>query len=193
MLDLRELDTDDMPGMSRVKGNYLAKAAAVCLESQGHAPGARLMVQGSFDNNYTLAWSEATAQDRRAFTDMNETTEHGAEGIADLLSSREIGYSVVLRSQKGTGVDYWLGDRDDLNVSEAEREQSDKLRLLLEDDSLIVRKRMEVSGIRRGDDRTIRNRVAEKLRQTHRSDQSGLEAYVVVVEFGTPVAEIAER
>ena len=179
--------------MSRVKGNYLAKAAAICLESQGHAQGAQIAVRGISSNRYALDWPEVTPQDRRSLADTEETTEHGVEGIAVLLSSREIGYTIVLRLQKGTGADYWLGDRDTLNVSDAEREQSDKLRLLIEDDDLVVRKRMEVSGICRGDDRRIRNRVAEKLRQTHQSDQSRLGAYAVVVEFSTPVSEIAER
>ena len=193
MLDLRELDTDDMPGMSRVKGNYLAKAAAVCLDHHGHLQGVRLTVQGSFDNSYALAWPEATAQDRRTFADSGEATERGAEGIAILLAIREIGYTVVLRSRKMTGFDYWLGNDDTLNVSDAEREATLEMLPYLEDVNLTVRGRMEVSGIFQDTGYRLRERVNEKLRQTSRSDTLRLPAYVVVVEFSKPVAEVVEK
>ena len=193
MLDLRELDTDDIPGMGRVKGNYLAKAAAVCLESQGHAQGARLMVRGTSDNIYTLDWSSVTAQDRRSLADTDEATERGAEGIATLLAIYEIGYTVVLRSRKTTGFDYWLGNDDTLNVSDAERDATLDMMPYLENVNLTVRARMEVSGILRDSGNRLRERVNEKLRQTNRSDSLRLPAYIVVVEFSKPMAEVVEK
>ena len=33
MLNLNDLDTDDIPGITRVKGSELAQAGAICLES----------------------------------------------------------------------------------------------------------------------------------------------------------------
>jgi hypothetical protein len=193
VLDLNELDTDDIPGVNREKGNDLAKAGAVCLESQGHIPSAILTVRGYSDNSYTLAWSPATAQDRRSWADTSEATENGAAGLAILLTIREIGYTVIMRSQIGTGFDYWLGDRDRLNVSTAQIEQTERLRILLQDDGLIIKGRMEVSGIRRGDDRTVRERATRRLRQTDPSDESELPAYVVVIEFGRPLAEVTQK
>ena len=52
--------------------------------------------------------------------------------------------------------------------------------------------RLEVSGIRKGDERTIKTRVRQKLKQVAKSDGS-LPAYIVVVEFGTPISEVAEK
>ena len=193
MLDLNELDTDDIPGVGREKGVDLSRAAAVCLESQGHTPGVEITVRGYTDAVYQLTWTPATNQDRRTYADVNKTTGDGAEAIAILLTMTVIGYRVVLTSPIGTGIDYWLGDRDRSNASDVELEQTDELSILLEDPSLVVKRRMEVSGIRRGSDRDVRRRVREKLTQTDASDDMRLPAYVVVVEFGTPLAEIVEK
>ena len=170
MLDLNELDTDNIPGISRAKGNELAEAGAVCLESQGHTRGACLTVRNGANNSYRLDWPPVTDQARRTWNDEEEATEDGAVGIAVLLASREIGYAVVLRSRKGTGFDYWLGE----NV-------------------LDFKASMEVSGIRNGNDSQVRARVQEKLRQMNRSNALGLPAYAIVVEFGRPLAEIKKQ
>ena len=193
MLDLNDLDTDDIPGVDRQKGNDLAKAAAVCLEDQGHAPGAQLTVRGIASSRYTLTWPSVTAQSRRTRADVREATEDGAAGIAVLLASREIGYTVIARSRVGTGVDYWLGNDDDSNVTTDEQAMTDEMSDFLQDDSLIVRGRMEVSGILQGGDSEIRRRMRLRLGQTNRSEETGLPAYVVVVEFSQPLAEVRKR
>ena len=173
MLDLNELDTDDIPGISRAKGNEFAEAGAVCLESQGHTPGTCLTVRNGANNGHRLDWPQVTAQARRTWNDDEEATEDGAAGIAVLLASREIGYAVVLRSRKGTGFDYWLGDDVD--------------------DVLDFRARMEVSGIRNGNDGQVKTRVKQKLRQMNRSNDQKLPAYAIVVEFGRPLAEVKKK
>lgn len=193
MLDLNQLDTDDIPGLDRQKGNNLANAAGVCLEDRNHAPGVQLNIRGIASNQSPVTWSATTAQIRRTWADMQEATEKGAEGVAVLLTIQEIGQSVLLRSMKGTAVDYWLGDRDVTNVSVVEREKTDELRLFLEDDDLVVRARMEVSGILNGNDSLVRSRRNEKLDRISRTDPSALPAYVVVVEFGRPLAEVTRK
>ena len=67
MLNLNELDTDDIPGITRVKGNDLAQAGAVCLELQGHQQGVRLIVRGHANNSYTMAWTPANNQTFRTW------------------------------------------------------------------------------------------------------------------------------
>ena len=193
MLDLRELDTDDIPGVDRPKGNDLAKAAAVCLEAQRHAPGVQLTLRGISSSGCLVTWPVVTAQSRRTWADPQEATEDGAAGIAILLAIREIGLTTVLRSRKTTGIDYWLGNDDSSNVSSTEKTVTADLQALLEDDTLIVKGRMEVSGILQGNDSEIGVRGRQKLRQTGRSASSALPAYVVVVEFGRPTAEVTRR
>ena len=193
MLDLRDLDTDDIPGVDRPKGNDLAKAAAVCLEDRRHAPGVQLTVRGTSSSGYPVTWPVVTSQSRRTRADPQEATEDGAAGIAILLAIREIGLTIVLRSRKTTGIDYWLGDDDSSNVSSTEKTVTADLQALLEDDALIVKGRMEVSGILQGSDSAIGVRTKQKLSQTGRSASSALPAYVIVVEFGRPTAEVTRR
>ena len=190
-LDLRELAAADFPGITREKGAELAQAAAVCLQSQGHEPGVTLVVRGHFANAYALAWPPASPQARRTWNDPEETTEDGAVGLAVLLAWREIGWPVILRSWKGSGFDYWLGDRETGRVSPAERSATAALRSLLREDSLIVRGRLEVSGIREGGDAAVSQRVRDKLRQINRGDSWPLPGFVIVVEFSRPLAEVS--
>ena len=44
-----------------------------------------------------------------AYRDLQEATEMGACGIAIVIARELIGYSIIERSVKGTGFDYWLG------------------------------------------------------------------------------------
>lgn len=70
---------------------------------------------------------------QRCWNDQEYTTEQAAYGIALLLLSKLTEFTVVERSRKGTGFDYWLGkptDSSDLPFQKSMR--------------------LEVSGIRQG-------------------------------------------
>jgi DICT domain-containing protein len=134
-----------------------------------------------------------TTEALRSWNDEDEATEQGAAGIATLLANLELCLEVILRSRKRTGFDYWLGDRRIETLSEAEQGATAGLAELLLDDHLVVRARMEVSGIRNGNDRRITARVKEKLDQVTASDYLQIPAYVVVVEFGRPIAEVRRK
>ena len=194
-LNLNDLAAGHNPGITSEKGAALAQAGAICLESQGHNQGTPLAVRGDFDATYQLSWVPVSQQSRRTWNDDSEATEDGAAGIAILLANREIGQMVVLRSRKSspeqpTGFDYWIGDNRTERISDAERYATESLADILGDASLVVRMRMEVSGIRRGNGTDIMTRVGHKLRQMSRSDALSLPAYAIVVEFGRPVAEV---
>ena len=174
MLDLNELATGDIPAITPTLGAMLAEAAGVCLESQGHTSGnVVLSVSGIVDKAYRLIWRATTPQALRAYGDDIEATKHGAEGIAVLIADRELENTVIEASRQGTGIDYWLGDADDKTFQRKER--------------------LEVSGIRHGNERDVNARVNEKLRQTAPSDNLGLTAYVIVVEFSQPTAKFVEK
>ena len=82
-------------------------------------------------------------------------------------------YTIIERSRKGTGVDYWLGASDDV---------------------LFQRKaRLEVSGIFKGNEKDVARRFAEKVMQTASSDSTELPVFISVVEFGTPMANFNKR
>jgi predicted NUDIX family NTP pyrophosphohydrolase len=76
MLDLSDL-ANGLPAISPAFGQYLAEAGAVCLESQGHANGQELSVQGIRSEGYTLRWPNVTDQMERCLNDPEVATDYG--------------------------------------------------------------------------------------------------------------------
>jgi len=172
MIRLNDL-ADGTPAITPAFGQYLAEAGAICLESQGHRQGQAMSVRGSHVGSYSLTWPNVTEQILRCLNDPEVATEHGAVGIAVLLAKRVLGYSVIQRSRKGTGFDYWLGEDNAIPFQN--------------------KARLEVSGIRNGDAASIRSRVKQKMHQTKQSDETLLPAHIVVVEFSQPTAQMEEK
>jgi hypothetical protein len=113
---------------------------------------------------------------QRCWNDRGYTTEHGAYGIAILLAELVTGLTVIERSDKGTHVDFWLGVDDEELPPFADEAQA----------------RLEVSGIRHGGDADIAARLKEKTVRLLGAD-SALAAYVIVVEFSSPISEVVRR
>ncbi|MEB3337992.1 MAG: hypothetical protein VKJ46_11045, partial [Leptolyngbyaceae bacterium] len=84
--------------------------------------------------------------------------------------------TVIERSRKGTGFDYWLGIQDSASILPFQRMA-----------------RLEVSGIRKGHQGQINARVKQKTEQTRPSDAQGLPAYIIVVEFSRPISIISAK
>ena len=103
----------------------------------------------------------------------DEATESGACAIAMLLILQLTEYTIVRRST-GTGIDYWLGYREKKDIFEDAA-------------------RLEVSGIAVGNKSDITTRVRQKKKQTKPTDEGGWPAYIVVVEFGTPQAQVEKK
>ncbi|MEO1146061.1 MAG: hypothetical protein AAFY26_10745 [Cyanobacteria bacterium J06638_22] len=172
LIDLRQLQ-QGLPAITPAFGAALAEACAVCLTEQQHQPGVELKVTGEFTATYQLNWPLVTAQMQRCWNDLEYTTEQGAYGIALLLLGELTEFTVVERSRKGTGFDYWLGKP---GVS------SD-----LPFQKLV---RLEVSGIRKGNPSQVRTRVKLKKIQVAPTDTVA-PAFIVVIEFSQPIADIA--
>ena len=128
----------------------LAQAAVVCLTHQAHTPSVRLVVEGAFTAPFSLSWSEEVTEAKRRFwNDLEEATQQGAYAVAILLLRALTGYTVIERSRKGTGFDWWLGTEDNLFQGKA---------------------RLEVSGILRGTTRRLNSRIKARMTQTKQSD-----------------------
>ena len=171
VLDLSGLQ-QGLPAITPAFGAALAEAGAICLSEQGHQPGVVLEIDGGFSGAFVLLWPQVTEQMRRCWNDQDYTTEQGA---ALLLIQRLTSFTVVERSRRGTGFDYWLG-----NVS-------DSAELPFEKSA-----RLEVSGIRRGERRQVRSRVTLKGAQVRAADSLS-PAYVAVIEFSQPLAWVVEQ
>lgn len=173
ILNLRSLG-NGRPGITPAWGTVLAEAATVCLEDQLHQVGVRLAVRGSEKLTCALHWRNGDSQMRLCYNDSGYATEHGAYGIAILLAELITGLTVTERSDKGTHVDFWLGE-----------DNEDSLPFAAE-------ARLEVSGIRRGNDTQIAARLKEKLHRLRGTD-SRVTAYIIVVEFSNPISEVQQQ
>ena len=114
---------------------------------------------------------------RLAYFDLQRATELGACGVALLLTREMTDLMAIRQSRKGTGVDYWLGPAN---------QSSDTL-------PFQNAARLEVSGLLSGTDKQFNTRLRKKLQQSVPSDDTGLPAYAVVVEFSRPQAQVAKR
>lgn len=168
------LGLGDMPGLSEGFGLMMAEAAAVCLDTNSHSAGVTLKLVtniGKDHPTYQLEWTPVDEQKRLSYADMQEATEYGACGLAILMARNLTGKVVLLRSKKGQGFDYWIGEPSN-------------------DDGLFEGKtRLEVSGILMGDETTIRARVRQKKNQIKPSDHIA-PGCIAVIEFGNPLAHV---
>lgn len=167
---------DGLPAITPAYGAALAEAASICLTEQGHDPGVQLEITGEFTENCELLWPPVTDQMRLCWNDLEYTTEQGAYAIALLLTEWLTDFTVIRRSRKGTGYDYLLGYAD-------ENQGDNYLRGMA---------RLEVSGIRSGNSSLIRTRVKLKQAQVRPTD-GVLPAYIVVIEFSHPLAQVVRK
>lgn len=173
--ELTTLSLEDLshacPRLTPASGQYMADAAALCLNDAGHRSGVSLHVVGAQPDRYRLQWAEVTQQMRDSY-DVEEATEYGACGVAILLLCAQTAWT-VRRAFRGGGFDYWLGIHD-------ENRPFQNLA------------RLEISGIRQGDESRIRVRLREKREQTEVSNGT-IPVYIVVVEFSRPQVVMERR
>ncbi|MEN9918015.1 MAG: hypothetical protein RL662_451 [Bacteroidota bacterium] len=163
-IDITEIKKG-MPGISPVSGNQLYEACMVCLHRHNHSNPSILKVSNGINNISTqkeLLWENYfDDQVDSTWQDQEYCTDHGAVCLSALLAKQSTGFTIIQRARKGTGVDYWLGDED--NVFKA---------------------RLEISGIfNETKTNTIESRFKQKKLQTNQSDNTLLPAYISVIEF----------
>lgn len=132
-----------------------------------------MCVDGDFGHQVEVRWRDPAnrVQTYRCWGDPEEATEHGAYAIAAALISEFTDFTIVHRSKKGTGFDFWLGKKG-------------SAALLFQEKG-----RLEVSGIRNGEEQDIRKRLRDKIRQTQ-CFTSPWPGVVTIVEFGAPRSRI---
>jgi hypothetical protein len=164
-----------LPGLSQSWGQVLCEASSCCLEFHHHPKGVKLTVQGMTKTAFTVHWDiDISDQIIRSWKDEQELAEYGACGIAILLILKLTGYTVIERSKKGTGVDYWLGYKDAaLPFQNAAR--------------------LEVTGILNGNNSSVKARLSKKTEQVKQSDSSGLPAFIAIVEFSAPQSHVVQK
>lgn len=160
---------------SSVQCDYYSEACIVQLEELSHQSGVSLRVTGDKDVIFNLLWTSKPVT--KGWKATAKLTENAATAIAFFLILELTEYAIIEESRIGTGIDYWLG--------------YDEGHELYDEDNF-MRARLEISGIRNGST-VVEGRVKEKLNQTAKSDYTKLPAYVVVAEFGCPVAVLVKK
>lgn len=161
--------------LSSGKCAALMEAASVCLESQYHQSGVIIKVQGTYNSKFSLSWDKVDLRVRQTWQNLSESVEDAAYGLAILTIWEYTSYKIIKQSFKGSGFDYWLGEKD------------------FSDDPFKEKARLEVSGILKGTKGQINQRLKEKQQQTEKSDNFKLPVFVIIAEFGTPQIKIQKR
>jgi hypothetical protein len=163
---------DGMPGLTLFSGGVMAEAASVCLEDQGHGIVTSLGVEGHLKEVVQVEREATSTQMKNSHRDAERATENGAYGVAILTVNALTGLTVLKQSTRRTGVDYWLAPQGARFFQTATR--------------------LEVSGIRRGDESTLQARVRQKVVQVERWRRDRNPALIAVVEFSRPVLRIVK-
>ncbi len=149
-------------------GGYMCDCAIACLHRQNHSSEVVLHIKTDDEERLlTLIWTtEVNKQLLVATNDNDVSADYGAMAIALLLIRFFTPYRYFERSQKGTGVDFWLSENAD---------------------TLNFTARLEISGIHHERGRnTLRTRLNQKKKQALLSADSQLPVYICITEFHKP-------
>lgn len=138
--------------------DVFASAAAICMERHHRSPTMwSVRLDDDATSEYEVSWSTPTAVDRRSFANHEEATELGACGVALAAVEAHLGLVTFARAEPRTGIDFYLvAPHEDV---------PDAISYDIDDPRLIG---LEVSGINRDTDATMRSRLRAKVAQIRR-------------------------
>ena len=171
ILPLHDMDKRHF-GLTKAIADSFTEAACVCLDRHHRPPTDFQVSKGSSSMPALVRWVTTGDRVRRAWANEIDATEAGAYACA--LAAVELVDELVAvrRAETKTGADYYVAPKgtspDDL------------------EDCL----RLEVSGVDRGPDRVVRQRLNAKLKQAAEGS-SNLPAVAGVVGFQTRLILLA--
>jgi hypothetical protein len=165
------------PCLDPMHCDFLSNNCIVALEENKHRTGCRLSVSGDNIITFRLEWSRKVK--KASYEESRYVTKNAAEAIAFFLTPELTVYSVIRKSETGTGFDYWLS--------------YDEKHPMYQPKNFLMA-RLEVSGIRKETKlNTMQKRIDEKKLQVHKSDAMRLPAYIAIIEFSAPKAHFGEK
>lgn len=165
-----------IPALSSGKANMLKEACIWCLCKCCHVNGVTIVIQyNEKQESLPICWnSEKIDEDdiKRAYN-QDDAIEYGAEAVSFLLIREFTQYTAIRRAATGTGIDYWLGNKE-----------------TVDNNILNNSARLEISGIlNESNDNTVKKRIKGKLKQTTPTDRT-FPVFISVIEFSQPKAEM---
>ena len=160
-------------GLTEPIADSCAEAARVCLDRHHQSPTDFDLDRGGARSGTIVEWQPPDARTRGAWANETDATEAGASACALAAVELTDGLVAVRRAETRTGADYYVAppgaSADDL------------------EDCL----RLEVSGVDRGPENIVRQRLNAKLRQAA-AGNSNLPALAGVVGFKACLIAVAE-
>lgn len=150
-------------GLTDAIGNNYTEAARVCLDRHHSSPVGFVIENTGQRLEVNTEWQQTDNRTKGAWANETDATEAGA--YACVLAAVEIanGMVAVHRAETKTGADYYISNPD--NIADLENCL-----------------RLEVSGVDKGDESIITQRLKEKIKQAA-SGASNLPAIAGVVGF----------
>ena len=168
----------DVIQVSAGKARHLMETCVWCLLASSHANGVNIRVdEDGASDSYAVSWpdEEVDVPAINISYNQDDATQYGAEAIALLVAIERTEYTAVVRAMTGTGIDYWLGYKDNLN------------------NPFKRASRLEMSGLfKESATNTVKSRVKAKFPQTRPTDHL-FSVYIIVVEFGEPYATMVKK
>jgi hypothetical protein len=171
IIDLDKLQLG-IPNLTPRTCSYYYERSIYCLNSQKHQSGATISIRNSDQNlqKFVLIWSERiTEQIIASCQDIQDTTKDGAYGIALMVFPKFCEYDIIATAPKGFGNDFWFFSNDPENP---------------------IKARLEVKGIRNGDESLINRRLKEARKQLDKPLDFPLPTYIIVVEFSKLIVQV---
>ena len=176
MAPLAKLPIDDMdqrhPGLTPPIAGSNLEAASVCLQRH-HVPPERFDLRvGEKGSTVSVDWPQPNARVEKAWANETDATEAGACALVLAAVEQAEGLVAIGRAETMTGADYYVA-----------REGS-------EPDDLEDCLRLEVSGVDRGSEASVKRRLSDKLAQAARG-RSDLPALAGVAGFKARLIRLA--
>ena len=151
------------PGLTKALGDTYTEAARVCLDRHHESP-VTIVILGGATLETMAKWLRCNDREKGAWANETDATAAGAYGVA--LAAIEVFEEMVAvrRAETRTGADYYIAPR------------GSKV------DDLESCFRLEVSGVDRGEEILVRQRLNQKVQQARRGE-SNLPALAAVVGF----------
>jgi len=161
------------PKLHPSAASYFAASASVCLRlNRARGRISMRLSHPAGDGSCEVKPLRVTKSMRATYADLQDATEHGAYGLALLAAAKNFGATLVQRSFKGPGFDYFLQPPGDQAVSDT-------------DDIFAGKWALEVSGSLRGGQKEVTARLRDKRNQVATA-AAQRPALVAIVEFSEP-------
>lgn len=176
ILNLNSLH-DGIPALSPGKADMLKETCIWCLDKCSHYNGVIIQAQNcGTKDKLSICWEDKfiDLEAIKRTYNRDDAIEYGAEAVSFLLIRECTEYTAIRRAATGTGIDYWLGNKEITGNNIFSKTDA----------------RLEISGIlEETASNSVQKRVKEKLKQTAPTDNT-FPVFVTVIEFSQPHAKM---